>query len=60
MIFLGRIGGGTVSRAVNETMSGVIKHEFALILRLTDASKKISFGGTPCCKLVKGKNPCTN
>ncbi|OXA38156.1 hypothetical protein Fcan01_27153 [Folsomia candida] len=53
VIFLGRIGGGTVSRAVNETMSGVIKHEFALILRLTDASKKISFGGTPCCKLVK-------
>ncbi|OXA43304.1 hypothetical protein Fcan01_22144 [Folsomia candida] len=51
--FFSRLGGDSVTLAVNNTLKAIIKHEFALILRFTDSSKKVSFGGTRCCKLVK-------
>ncbi|OXA49202.1 hypothetical protein Fcan01_15515 [Folsomia candida] len=51
--FFSRLGGDSVTLAVNNTLKAVIKHEFALILRFTDSSNKAAFGGTLCCKLVK-------
>ncbi|OXA45205.1 hypothetical protein Fcan01_19794, partial [Folsomia candida] len=51
--FFSRLGGDSVTLAVNNTLKAIIKHEFALILRFTDSSNKAAFGGTLCCKLVK-------
>lgn len=48
------IGGASVIRAINDNLKFIISHKFALTLRFTDASGKFVFGGTKCCKLVKG------
>ncbi|OXA40659.1 hypothetical protein Fcan01_24605 [Folsomia candida] len=41
--FFSRLGGDSVTLAVNNTLKAIIKHEFALILRFTDSSNKAAF-----------------